>query len=379
MNNDAQSETKKFSALAKDAAEQIFYQEVTRKVTARAKELAISFANKDKDIDNATWLTNELVHYRISEKKAALISNEIISAVERFNSNFTAINKACAEGKNEKQWLNTFVNENVTADIQQKGDYLAQINTSLTAGNAVAEKVSASNATPEIFAEFEKVTQTPLETPANPSNWNIHTIRNEINQISDQAELMNAAALADTVTLPVEENPISAIAETGIFDDTATGDFNLKMISAAAMKVAGVVDNIPLLNTLPISALTNIACVGVESIKNLINVARGKIPAFEAVKKTGRATVAAVADFIKSGFPATFFMAIPAVGPYLSLTVGTYLRSLSTEKIQEKIYKGIEKVKPIAKKIVSTVKSAAKKVTATVKSAVNKIFSFFNF
>lgn len=376
MNNDAQSDEKKSSELTRGMAEQFLYQEVINKVVAHAKDIAISFANKDKNMDNVTWLTNELMKYGVAEEKAVTFSNEIISTIHHFNSNFEEINKACVEGKSEKKWLSNFVNENLTTDIQQKGDYLAQVSDSLDAGNKIAEKISAQNATPEIFADFQKIAQTSLENPVNNENWNIHTVRTVTDRISQQTELMATAALAEPTDIPVVQESVPILEE--ILDESENGDFNLKMISAAAMKITGVADKVPFLDVLPISALTNIACVGAESVKNLINVARGKILAIEAVKKTGRATVVAVANFIKSGFPATLLTVIPSVGLPLSIRVGGYLRSLPSEKIQEKIYEGVEKVKTCAKNMVNSVKKTLNKVAEKTKNTVNKILSWFS-
>ena len=140
------------------------------------------------------------------------------------------------------------------------------------------------------------------------------------------------------------------------------------------MKVSSVADNIPFLDALPVSALTNMACVGVESVKNLVNVARGKIKPLEALEKTGRAIVAATANFIKSGSLAMPLAVIPGIGVPLSITVGGYLRSLSGEKIQEKIYAGIDKVKHIAKKVADQIKSTARKVIATTTQAAKETF-----
>ncbi|MBQ6296907.1 MAG: hypothetical protein IJK81_04345 [Selenomonadaceae bacterium] len=378
MGSDENSNSEKISPITKGMAEQFFQQQITDKVIARAKEIAISFAHKDKSVDNATWIKNELVKYGVDEEKANNIGSEIISTIEQFTGRTKEIDNFCTTtGKTKEQWLSQFIDQNTTMDVQQKGEYLAQIDASLAVGNKVAEKIVEQSATPEVFADFQKVIETPLPTSVKPENWNVYTVATIKKDIAEQTNLMNATSLSEPVIIP--DSPDITPLLPGIFDDSELGDFNLKMISTVAMKASAVADKIPFLNSLPIPALTGIVSVGAESVKNLIKVARGKMTPSETLEKTGRATVVAVADFIKSGYPAKPLALLPVIGLPLSVKVGGYLRSLSSEKIQEKIYAGIEKVKPIAKKIVTNIKNTTKKVVETAQKAVEKVLGFLGF
>ena len=87
--------------------------------------------------------------------------------------------------------------------------------------------------------------------------------------------------------------------------------------------------------------------------------------------------MSAFADFCTTGIPAKLLAPIPVVGPVLSVAVGAFLTQCSPEAIKQKIYAGIEKVKPVAKKIVSTISNAVSTVTDTVKNVVKSVVNFF--
>ena len=129
-------------------------------------------------------------------------------------------------------------------------------------------------------------------------------------------------------------------------------DEGLKMAATAALKIGHAAGKIPFLpKAMPIEAITNIACVGVESFKNIGRVVTGKISPLQAVENIGRATVSAIADFCTTGIPAKLLAPIPVVGPALSVFVGGFLMQCSPKVIEQKIYAGLDKVKTVAKSV----------------------------
>lgn len=309
-------------------------------------------------------MIGELTKYDITPERAARISDEILETIERFSVNMAAIEKFCAAGGTKEKWLRNFIDENVPAG--QKAEYLSQVNAALTAGNQIADKVDAIRPMPEVFADIHKIITEPVEVPAAAG------ISDLKEQISQQTKLITANTLANPVVISEEIAPIEGL-------DTLSND-DMTMVSSLAMKISAVTDKIPFIDILPVSALTNLVRLGGETVNNMIDLARGKIksPA-EALEKTGRATVAAVADFIKSGFPATIFMTIPVLGPKLTFVAGAYLRSLSREKIQETIYAGVEKVKTTAKAAAGKIKKAVKSVKTVLVAAWEKVTDFLWF
>ena len=96
----------------------------------------------------------------------------------------------------------------------------------------------------------------------------------------------------------------------------------------------------------------------------------------QAVENVGRAMVSAVADFCSTGIPARLLAPIPVVGPALSIMVGGFLMQCSPQYIEQKIYAGIEKIKPVARRIATTINNAVNTVTSTVKNAAKAVADF---
>jgi len=324
------------------------------------KEFAESYVKKDKSVDNLTWLAGTLMKSGgVKDKEEGeKVGQEIFSTIGRFTSNLDAIKNTCATGKTKEAWLNEFIMSNATLTDQEKIAYLNQANIALGRGNQLMQNV-IQNPNIDVSEELNKVTQTPIPVSniaANPQNMMALN-----NQLAQQAILMgtNGVAYPEALEMRLQAGQnMPAIFEENIAEaeNNSPFDNNLKMIASLAIKAGVATGKIPFLSkVLPVGAITNIACVGVESAKNLARVATGKIDVNAAVENIGRASVAAVADFCATGLPAKLLMPVPVVGPALSLAVGGYLATLSGQTIQKHIYTGINKVSTVAKGVVNTV------------------------
>ena len=350
---------------------------IFNEISPIAKDVFKSFAGKGAT-DNVTWLAQTFAGNKHTAKDAASLTEEVYSTIARFNANMRSIEQACAAGKTKEQWLKNFIEATPGLTEQQKGEYLAQANAALTFGNQVMAATMDSPTTIDITAEVNQLMQQDLP-PANPNaQWNRYTMVPVVNEISQQAMLMGANGAiipADISQMPSEE------ILQGDFTEEERGsvvDEGLKMAAAAAIKIGHAAGKIPFLpKAMPVSVITNIACVGVESFKNIGRVVTGKISPMQAVENIGRGVVSAFANFCTTGIPAKLLTPIPVVGPALSVIVGGILTQCSPEAIQQKIYAGIEKVKPIAKKIANGIKSAVNTVTSTVKNAAKAVVDFF--
>ena len=341
-----------------------------------AKEIFKSFAEKGAT-DNVTWLAQTFAGNKYTKSEAQSLTEEVFSTIGRFNANMRNIDRACAAGKTKEQWLKNFIESNVNLTPQEKGEYLAQANAALNFGNQV---MTATMDTPQMINITQEVNQLMKQDlpPVDPNaQWNRYTMTPVVNQIGQQAMLMGA----NGVMLPLDASqmPSEEILPEDFVEEERSSivDEGLKMAAAAALKISHAAGKIPFLpKAMPINAITNIACVGVESFKNIGRVVTGKISPLQAMENIGRATVAAVADFCTTGIPAKLLAPIPVVGPALSVMVGGFLMQCSPEQIQQKIYAGIEKIKPVARKIATTITNAVNTVTSTVKNAVNAVVDF---
>lgn len=318
------------------------------------KEFAESYVKKDKAVDNLTWLAGTLMKSGgvKDNAEAEKIGQDIFSTIDRFTNNLNAIRTS---GKTKEAWLNDFIMSNTAMTDQEKIAYLNQANIALGMGNQIMQNV-IQNPNLDVNAELNKVMQTAMPVSniaANPQNMMALN-----NQLAQQAVFMgtNGVAYPEALEMGLQAGQNApAIFEENIAEaeDNSPFDNKLKMIASLAIKAGVAAGKIPFLSkALPIEAITNVACVGVESAKNLARVATGKIGVSAAVENIGRASVAAVAGFCSTGLPAKLLMPIPVVGPALSLAVGGYLCTLSGQTIQKHIYAGINKVRGMTKSVV---------------------------
>lgn len=341
-----------------------------------AKEIFKSFAEKGAT-DNVTWLAQTFAGNKYTRSEAASLTEQVCATIGRFNANMRSIEQACAAGKTKEQWLKNFIESNVNLTAQEKGEYLAQANAALNLGNQV---MTASMDAPQMINITREVNQLMQQDlpPVDPNaQWNRYTMTPVINQIGQQAMLMGAnGAMLPLDTLQIQNEEI--LPENFVEEERGSViDEGLKMAATAALKIGHAAGKIPFLpKSMPIGAITNIACVGVESFKNIGRVVTGKISPLQAVENIGRATVSAVADFCTTGIPAKLLAPIPVVGPALSLFVGGFLMQCSPQYIEQKIYSGLEKVKTVAKSVANTISNAVNSVTSTVKNAVNAVIDF---
>ena len=218
------------------------------------------------------------------------------------------------------------------------------------------------------YSTLSNITQ--AEFP--PAQWNRYTT---INDIAQQSVLMGA----NGVQILIDQN---AMQGEEILQEDITESLNpeidkgIKMAMSAALAIGHALGKIPCLaKDTPLGAIVNIACVSVEVAKNIGQVAMKKIPVSKAMENIGRASIVAVADFCTTGIPAMALIEIPVVGPTLSTMCAGFLMSRSSKDIQQKIYAGIDKIKPALKKFTDTVKNAANTVTNTIKNTFNAVIN----
>ena len=349
------------------------FEKIFNAVAPIAKDILISYMAKGK-IDNATWLTQILSSNKSTASEAVTLATEICATISRFSANMRDVEKTCAAGKTKEQWLKNFVDKNVNLPPQQKGEYLSQVAAALNLGSQ-----ALSDKNQDLTQKVDKLSQQELPPTDPKAQWNKYTTAPIVNKISKQAELMGANSSnipADTSKVPSEDILKKDTVES---ERGSVLDEGVKMAMTAALKIAHDYGKLPFLpKFIPISVIANIACVGVESFKNIYQVSTGKITRLQAAENIGRASVVAIADICASGFPAKLLMPIPAIGPALSFTVSGLLMSTSSETIQQKIYAGIEALTPVVKQIAANIlkSNAVNTVSNTVKNTVRAGVNF---
>ena len=317
-----------------------------------AKEVFSSFVAKG-ETDNLTWLTQTFANNKHTASEAEAIANEVSSTVKNFSTNLRSIEQAVAKKKTKEQWLKEFI-ENSDLTEQQKSEYLATANKALELGTRVllGDTPMSANIAKEINQLLEK----------DLSVENISLNRYERVPVAEQ--LGHQAALIGVNSMT--EEPLGSALDEG-----------LKMAASVVLKISHATGKIPFLpKETPVKVITNIACVGGESFKNIGQVMTGKISSLQAIDNVERAAVVAIADICTTGLPAKLLTPVPVVGPALSVVVGGVLTQYSSKIVQEKIHAGIKKAKEVVSDVVTTIKKEINKTFEVSKELGSKALKF---
>ena len=105
------------------------FQEALLSVAPIIKDMATSYAKKEKGTDNLTWLAGEILQRTTgaSAESAKQTGSEILSAIDTFSSHMDSIRKSCSAGKSKETWLADFLASNSGEDMQKAGDYFWQV------------------------------------------------------------------------------------------------------------------------------------------------------------------------------------------------------------------------------------------------------------
>jgi len=352
-------------------------QETINLLGATVKDFAGAFLQKDPQTDNLTWLGNELAA-RLPESMAGNtteIGQQIIEGVSDFDARMTSLNQSCAQGRTTEEWLRGRLMEDAKGrDLQEYGNYLEKVHEGLAEGNALMVQALES---PEGTVEIPE--ESTEETPPSGTEWNKYTIYTVTEGIDQQAHLASVNGLslpADAMTPDVPITPDMLPPEYLDDEPPSELDQGLKIAAAGALTVVSQKVHIPYISNLfPVQGIVDLACWGVEGAKCIGRVVRGDISISEGLEHMKRATVSVAANLIHHGLGAQIFKAIPVIGVPISMAVTKVLGSISPQKIQEKLYEGVNAVASVAKDVAKGIVSTVKSVATGIK---NMIASFFD-
>lgn len=344
------------------------------------KDLLGSFFSKPSEQGISEWLGDRLKEHlpHFAGEMIDEMRDGITSGIDAFNANMSELEAACEQGKTKKDWMRDKLREIPAGmDAQTYGERLADMNEALTAGNVALNAAIDSETGGTI-----KLNDIETETDREPMAWSKETLFDAAQSIAEQTAVTAAGMPLLSSGVPMALTATQG--ETG-FDrddvaDMETGDDNdtgLKTVAAGALGICVKLGKIPLLSKLtPISAITDIACWGVESVKSVANFASGKMSATQAVERIGRATSAAVSHMCMKGIGKKLCTMIPVVGPTVGMAIGTAIDSLASKSIGKMIHAGIEKIKPTATTVLETAKSVVAAGVNKLKETTKKVVEF---
>lgn len=342
--------------------------------TPTIQDFVISYMKKDAKTDNLTWLGTQLAKHLpdVPIGAAMQMGQEISSSIGRFSANMNAIHAACEEGRTKAEWLRDYLESNMDEEtMQERGEYLYQVNENLAAGNAVAMDPQKN------FEDMINITEEALNETTQPSGieWNKYNMQELVDSIGQQAALagMNGISLpVDPSTLQGMQGMANTLPPEMIEQTPSEAlDGGVKMAAAAALQFLAKTKKIPILSKLfPVGAITDIACWGVEGAKCIGKCALGKMTATQAMEHMKRASVVAMANLITSGLAPKLFCAIPVVGVPLSYAASLILPNMASEQIQQKLYEGVTMVTDVATEMAQGIADTAKNAMNSVKNSV---------
>lgn len=350
------------------------------------KGMVKSYVQKPAGQDTVSWLGSELQNQLkgMTSEEAGNISQDIMAHVDGFNSRAASVEEAAHKGISREEWLRNDLKERITVEnINEYGQYLSEVNDSLTVGNQLLVKaVDSADGKIVINSSMETV---PEETEKylptiEAQQWNKFTINTLSKQIVKQAELAGTGmvavpsgiemALEETAGV-LEEIPGSDVLTNG----TQEADRALKGLAAGALKIGVETGKVPFLNkSTPTPLIVDIACWGMEGVKSVIDVARGEKSVLQALEHMKNISVAMISDLVSNKLSSKLFSMIPIVGPLFSTPIGSVVVQQVDQKIKSVIDFGMKKIVPVA---VKTVKRVAKAVVDTVTNVKNAICEFF--
>lgn len=152
-------------------------------------------------------------------------------------------------------------------------------------------------------------------------------------------------------------------------------DTSAKVVTAGALQIAirnGIIRILPKMT--PAGVIANIAAVGIENIKILVNVANGGLSVTKGLDQMGRVSVSMMAGLcaIKTGaiIGASLVGWIPVIGPAAAIAtgfVGGMVGYFAGSKIGEAVYNGAKKIGKAAATVGKAAWNGIKKVASKIK------------
>ena len=157
-------------------------------------------------------------------------------------------------------------------------------------------------------------------------------------------------------------------------------DIGIKAAASGALKVGaekGLISAIP--KGTPASTIANIVHVGVENVKVLSSIIKGKCTVQQGLERMERVTGAAIAGIAGAAkgaaIGATVGSLLGPVGTAVGGFVGGTIGHMAGSKVGKAVVKTYQKVRNTATKIVKT---TVKAVGKALSSVADKVFSFFD-
>lgn len=347
------------------------------------RDMACSYFSAKPQKEGLTdWLGGELKKW-VPGNLVVGMADDIMNGIDEFNQNLIELNSHCEKGKFKENWVRDKLREPMEGmDAKTQGEYLADVQKALSAGNLTL--AAAIESEQGVMIHVDAILEEDAESSEKETiAWDRQMLGMVGTEIANQVNL-TAAAFASSpdgalmALQSVEDDSLSSEDIAGMEIDS-TLDKGLKAIAAGALNICSVTGKIPVLRNIATPVLTNVACVGVEGVKALAKFGQGKISATRTIEHIERAVTAGAVGIIRKGteLGKKLLSKLPIIGNTVGSAVATIVGKTVEKKAAQYIHQGIEKIKPIAKVALETAKTVVTKAVDTVKEVGKKVLSFF--
>lgn len=302
------------------------------------------------------WLSNKLES--TLGKNGVELASEIQEAVMEYSEHQRSLDKAINEGKSKEEWLSKKL-QSAVADRtkEEQVRVLGEIHSGLTD-----------------ILEMEVDKKEDIETQS--FRLDNKMIANSIGELASAAMLSPIAneEIDDMDYQSDEEGVYSQFVEESMQNDAS--DIELKSIASGVLVTLTKLGKLPLIpQTAPVKIIVNIACLGIDNAKTMIQIARGELSFTQGMKIIAKNSVSAFWGLITGKNGKLDFDEIGQRIPLLkkplemvSKVSDTVISLIGSERL-------INSVNMVKGRIVSTAGTIVNNVTRTAVSVVKNIAS----
>ena len=323
-------------------------EKATREVGPIFNRFYKSYATKPKDVDIQEWLFTRLKEELPNREDSYIkqITNDIVDGVHTFDENLKSIDEYCEKSidKSCEKWLvNSLEQYSVDMDINEYGNYLAEVDRNLALNNAMAMKAINQGE----YLEIKK---------QENSDWNSYLTDALALNVGKQATLsgvtglcMEAESYVDSQILNNDDVEVQDFVSNSI---ESGFDFGLKVATTGAIEVAVENGIFPFLKNTPAGILSCIGSGIVENCKTVWKFIKGEINGDEALDRVGRVATAQVKTAfgiclkreICEKIGETIGTIFGPQGKVVGKIAGNVISAVANTDVGMAIYEGIKKI-----------------------------------
>lgn len=362
-----------------------------RDIYGTLKDLSDSYKEKDANMSDAGWLTEQYKSFfpSLSDQEAEELGAATINGVRRFDTALKEAMEAASAGKSKEQWFSEkMAGEIKGIDINEAGECIHALDSALLSGNQHLmdqEPIQIQNEGISVsLPESQDAVRTVED---NDRQWNTFTVKETLSHLGQSAALVGLQTMNHPESLSFAADSVDDLADSSgaLKELIENGDIEqVKTLLTAALKIGADSNKLPFLSkAASVDTIAGVASHGVEYISTLSKFSDGKITMMQAMEHMGLSGVSLLYNLCSvegiRSVSTALLSQIPIVGPVLGNVVGGLISvALGTEfheKVKQTVQKVETKVRTVVNNAWNTIKSVGQKIKNKVKNFCSWLFS----